>query len=186
MAMMSDVIELAEGGGRLVDVGRKLFSISEVVEAVGDMVRPIADEKGLKVRIVSPDADRRVGHRSALSRVLLNLTINAIKSTDEGYVEIAAGPSAELGVPFSVRDTGRGITPAAFDTLVYPLRPSRTRSESLLCERGLGLNICQKLLGAMGSELEVETRPGWGTRFHFQLDLPLSSAPPFSQGPEEA
>ncbi len=185
-AMMSDVIELAEGGSRLVDGERAPFSIKAVFEAVEDMVRPIADEKGLEVRTLSPHEDWRLGHRSALNRVLLNLTINAIKSTDYGYVEIEAEPSAKLGVAFSVRDTGQGIPPAALDTLLHPFRPSRTRNESLLCQRGLGLNICQKLLGAMGSELEVETRPGWGTRFHFQLDFPLSSVGPLSQGPERA
>jgi signal transduction histidine kinase len=171
----NDVIELAEGGGELVDVELSAFSSSEVLESVADMVRPIAEQKGVDMRTLVVDHDRRMGHRSALSRVLLNLTTNALKFTDEGYVEMTAAPAGARALAFSVRDTGQGMTPAAVETLYRPFRPSRTRAEPVLCGTGLGLRICQKLLHTMGSTLEVETRPGWGTRFHFELELPSVS-----------
>jgi signal transduction histidine kinase len=173
-----DVVELAEGGGWLVDREPALLSIREVIESVADMVRPIADDKGLDVRIRTPAVDLRVGHRSALSRVLLNLSANALRFTDEGDVEISATPSPNGWLRFSVRDTGPGIPAGAIEHLARPFRVSRARSEYLLCETGLGLSICQKLLQAMDSQLEVETEPGLGTRFHFELYLPATSAPP--------
>ena len=171
----NDVMGLADGGGELVDTETAAFSSREVVESVADMVRPIAEEKRIDMRTLVVDDDRRIGHRSALSRILLNLSTNALKFTHEGYVEMSATPAGAHALAFSVRDTGQGMTPAAVETLYRPFRPSRTRAEPVLCGTGLGLRICQKLLHAMGSTLEVETRPGWGTRFHFELELPSAS-----------
>lgn len=171
----NDVIELAEGGGSLLDVEPTAFSSGEVLESVANMVRPIAEEKRVEVRTVVADDGRRIGHRSALSRILLNLTTNALKFTDHGYVEMTAMPAGARALAFSVRDTGRGMAPAALETLYQPFRPSATRDEPVLCGTGLGLGICRTLLRAMGSTLEVETRPEWGTRFHFELELPSAN-----------
>ena len=90
-AMASDVIELARGGDRLVDLDPIPFCVTDILESVRDIVLPIAEEKGLAVRISPPNSDFRIGHPVALSRVLLNLTTNALKFTDEGHVEVRPG-----------------------------------------------------------------------------------------------
>ena len=59
------------------------FSINDIFESVRDIVLPIAEEKGLAVNLESTDADFRIGHPVALSRVLLNLTTNALKFTNQ-------------------------------------------------------------------------------------------------------
>ena len=168
----SDVIELARGGDRLVDKHPSPFSMTETLEAVRDIVRPIAEEKGLTVRLLPPATDHRLGHPLALSRVLLNLTTNALKFTDEGFVEITARPTSLTRVELAVRDTGHGINPDAMNALYQPFRRTRGRSGYYFSGTGLGLAICRKLVLAMGSELKVESRPDWGTRFFFELDLP--------------
>src|SRR5207245_888874 len=86
-SLVSDAIELVHGGDRLVDDLPCPFSVAQTLEAVRDMVRPMAEEKGLSVRILPPAGDHRLGHSVALSRVLLNLTCNAIKFTEQGFVE---------------------------------------------------------------------------------------------------
>ena len=87
-SMASDVIELARGGDRLVDLDPIPFSVADILESVRDIVQPIAEEKALEVRIAAAPGDYRVGHPVALSRVLLNLTTNALKFTSEGFVEV--------------------------------------------------------------------------------------------------
>jgi signal transduction histidine kinase len=171
-AVTNDVIELAKGGSRLSEDDAAPFSIGEVFTSVADIIRPIADEKGVAVRLLAPVDDRRVGHGPALRRVVLNLATNALKFTDAGYVEITAAPSGDRRLSFSVRDTGRGIAPPELEAMVRSFRPSQVQDQYLLGGTGLGLAICQKLLRAMGSELEVETWPGEGTRFHFGLEMP--------------
>jgi len=177
-SMASDVIELARGGDQLVEKEESPFSVTETLESVVDMVRPIAEEKGLTLRFEAPPSDQRTGRPLALSRILLNLTTNALKFTDEGYVEITTRAKGLRGVEFSVRDTGHGISDEALANLYQPFRRSRGRtgrSGYYFSGTGLGLAMCRKLVEAMGSTLEFETRAGWGTRFYFELDLPPAS-----------
>jgi signal transduction histidine kinase len=168
-SVASDVIELARGGDRLVDI----------LESVRDIVQPIAEEKNLVVRVTSPEADFRIGHPVALSRVLLNLTTNALKFTAEGSVEVSAVAPNPRCIEFSVRDTGRGIPPQSMATLFEPFRRRQKPGEYTFSGSGLGLSICRKLVEAMGSVLQVETAPGYGTRFYFVLDLPPAGEPQF-------
>ena len=178
-SVASDVIELARGGDRLVDLDPIPFSVTDILESVRDIVQPIAEEKNLTVRLQPPEADFRVGHPVALSRVLLNLTTNALKFTAEGFVEVTARQSTPQGIEFSVRDTGRGIPPQSMATLFEPFRRRQKPGEYAFSGSGLGLSICRKLVEAMGSSLQVETAPSYGTRFYFTLDLPLAGEAQF-------
>ncbi len=178
-SVASDVIELARGGDRLVDLDPIPFSVTDILESVRDIVQPIAEEKNLAVRVTSPEADFRIGHPVALSRVLLNLTTNALKFTAEGVVEVTAVSRNPRCIEFSVRDTGRGIPPQSMATLFEPFRRRQKPGEYAFSGSGLGLSICRKLVEAMGSVLQVETAPGYGTRFYFVLDLPPAGEPQF-------
>lgn len=176
ISVASDVIELARGGDHLTDTENQPFSVTEVLESVRDIVQPLAEEKDLGIRLLPPAPDSRIGHPVALSRVLLNLTTNALKFTDEGFVEIVARPRGVDRIEYSVRDTGNGIDPDVISTLFQPFHRTSTRSGYRFSGHGLGLAISRKLVEAMGSELRFETRPGWGTRFYFELVQP--PAPP--------
>jgi signal transduction histidine kinase len=176
-SVASDVIELARGGDRLVDLDPIPFSVTDILESVRDIVQPIAEEKGLTVQLSTPEADFRIGHPVALSRVLLNLTTNALKFTAEGFVEVTARQLSPQEIEFAVRDTGRGIPPQSMATLYEPFRRRQKPGEYAFSGSGLGLSICRKLVEAMGSSLDVETESGQGTRFFFVLDLPLAGQP---------
>jgi signal transduction histidine kinase len=178
-SVASDVIELARGGDRLVDLDPIPFSVTDILESVRDIVQPIAEEKNLSVKVTAPDADFRIGHPVALSRVLLNLTTNALKFTAEGSVEVTAIARNSRCIEFSVRDTGRGIPPQSMATLFEPFRRRQKPGEYTFSGSGLGLSICRKLVEAMGSVLQVETASGFGTRFYFVLDLPLAGEAQF-------
>ena len=177
-AVASDIIEFTQGGDQLVEQEPSAFSVTAMLESVRDIVKPIAEEKHLTVRLLAPVHDERLGHPVALSRILLNLTTNALKFTDQGYVEILAQEAGEstTRVEFAVRDSGRGIPPEKVTTLFQPLRKESGRRGQLFSQTGLGLTICRKLATAMKSELKVESRIGWGTRFYFELDLPIVQA----------
>lgn len=171
-SVASDVIELARGGDRLVDLDPIPFSVTDILESVRDIVQPIAEEKSLEIRVTTPPTDFRIGHPVALSRVLLNLTTNALKFTAEGFVEVTARQLGPREVEFAVRDTGRGIPPQSMATLFEPFRRRQKPGEYTFSGSGLGLSICRKLVEAMGASLQVETSAGTGTRFYFVLDLP--------------
>jgi signal transduction histidine kinase len=173
--LVNDVIALARGGDRLIDRELVPFSTSAVMHSVADMLRPIAEEHKLALRVVTPSVDGRLGQPIALSRVLLNLASNALKYTITGEVSISAIDLCPTHVRFEVADTGPGI-PA--DVMPGLFEPFGERAGGGRCRRfsqtGLGLAICRKLLRNMGSELQVESGPDRGTRFFFELALPVA------------
>lgn len=170
--LVSDVIELARGCDRLLDRTPVPFSVSEMLNGVLRVVQPIAEEKRLAVYAQLPEVDARMGYPAALSRVMLNLVTNALKFTNEGYVEISSRQISRSAVEFSVRDTGPGIPDEELTTLYHTLRKRHRSKGQVLSSSGLGLSICRRLVTAMGGELQVQTAVGRETRFHFVLDLP--------------
>src|SRR3989441_1821591 len=137
-ATASDVLELARGGNRLVDRAPAPFSVAETFASVRSMILPIAEEKGLAVRVIHPVPERRVGQARALSRVLLNLATNAVKFTDTGFVELAARPIDRKRLEFSGRDTGGGVDPALVRTLSPPAPPLPASARHPFSLPGLG------------------------------------------------
>jgi hypothetical protein len=111
-----------------------------------------------------------------LRQVLLNLLGNAVKFTERGEVRLSVehqgNTATRARLRFSVRDTGIGIAGGDLATIFIPfhqLDNPITRAEG----SGLGLTISQRLVRLMGSQLKLESRPGQGSRFWFDLDLPL-------------
>ena len=173
----SDVIELASAGDNLADPEPRPFTVREALTSVHSVVQPIAEEKGIMLRIRGESDEPRMGNPVALSRVLLNLTTNALKFTDRGEVEIAVVECGNDRLEFSVRDTGRGIPADILATLYQPFRRTDGRTSGYYFSgSGLGLAICRKLVRVMGSELQVQTELNVGTRFHFELDLPKAKS----------
>lgn len=174
-AMVSDVMELARGGDRLAAGEPAPFVVAEVLESMRSIVAPLAEEKGLVLDVLVPPRDVRVGHGAALHRVLVNLVTNALKYTPSGEVAVRVDVRSPSRLAFHVRDTGRGIPPTVLAQLFQTFRRRVTGEDFAFSSAGLGLAICQKLLGAMGSRLEVESVEGAGTTFRFELELPASS-----------
>ena len=170
-ALTNDLIEFERGGGSLLAGGPVAFSVAGMMYAVRDIILPIAEEKGLSVVLTPPAADWRVGHSAALHRVLLNLSTNALKFTDEGRVEVTARQLSRTLVEFSVADTGRGLPDTIMQSIVDPESPAAALGSKSFSSSGLGLSICRKLVAGMGGELKAETIPGSGSRIYFALDL---------------
>jgi signal transduction histidine kinase len=174
MQLACDMIDSVRGAERLVGERPSEFSIRQTLESVRDIVRPMAEEKGVEVGVVLPSDDIRVGLSAVLNRILLNLTSNAIKFTSDGIVTLAATQVSPTVVDFSVQDSGREIPPEVMEQLFRPFRRSDARRTRTFSSAGLGLSICHKLVLALGSELRVTTSSNKGTRFHFLIDLPIA------------
>jgi signal transduction histidine kinase len=167
--LASDVVD-AINGDRLVD-GRSIpFSISEVMLDVCAIVRPLGEEKGLALRTTFPQVDGRVGYPSALSRVLLNLTSNAVRYTERGSVSVGCTELTPTRVEFWIEDTGRGSPDSVLAMLFDGFRPAAAGMR--FSSAGLGLAICRNLLEKMASSLQVKTAIEQGTRFSFEIELP--------------
>ena len=174
VGMANDIMDLA-GSEVHEDWGEsaeETFSIQEIVEQARDTVAPMAEQKRLHIAFYTPAHDTRRGKPVLLGRVLLNLMTNAIKFTDQGRVEVVAEELPGDRVLFSVRDTGRGMSPDALESLdtLFGRSPSRTGYH--FSGTGLGLTMCRRMIEMMGGELQVESELAEGTRFYFELELP--------------
>jgi signal transduction histidine kinase len=175
-SIASDVMDLARQERDLIGDEPEPFSPSEVFRSVERMVQPIVEEKGLELRLVVPDRWRGIGHPHALSRVLLNLTTNALKFTDEGAVHIGVKAASHGRMEYYVQDTGRGISPEQQRTLFQPFkaRSAAAKDGHHFSGSGIGLSIARRLVRAMGSELRLDSSDEAGTRFSFVLGTPRS------------
>lgn len=167
--LASDVVD-AINGDRLVDGQRTPFSITEVLLGVCAIVRPLAEEKNLVLNTTFPQVDGRLGYPSALSRVLLNLSTNALRYTERGSVSVGCTEHSPTLVEFWIEDTGRGIPDNVLAMLFDGFRPGSVGIR--FSSAGLGLAICRNLLEKMGSSLLVDTAVEEGTRFSFRIELP--------------
>ena len=170
--MASDVMDLARGGERLVQDVARPFLLQSVFQQVHDVVRPMAEERGLDLRFETSVTDARMGHGQAVQRVLLNLVTNALKFTATGEVAVIVTSVTASRLRFEVRDTGRGIPDSVLGSLFDAFRRRLKPGQYMFSSAGLGLSICQNLVRAMGGELLVESTPDVGCCFQFELDLP--------------
>lgn len=174
--LVSDLIEMNRHGERRRSEQPTPFAVNSVLRSVHDLVRPTVEEKKLEFVVDPLGADRRMGFPIELSRVLLNLTTNALKFTTEGGVTLSARPNGGSRVLFSVADTGPGIESDKAAVLYQPIRHEPRRDTGYAFSgTGLGLAICQRLVRWMGSDLTMESGQE-GTCFSFELDLPPASS----------
>ncbi len=171
-SLANDLTELGQGGDQLLEREPVAFAIPSLLHSVRDIVQPIAEEKGLEVRIGPVGAEHRVGHPAALGRVLLNLVTNALRCTDVGFVELTAQDLSPTRMEFSVRDSGPGVPKEVIDSLFQPFDALKTARARAFSSSGLGLAICRRLVTTMGGDLRVKSAPDRGSCFYFQLELP--------------
>jgi PAS domain S-box-containing protein len=154
-----------EAGQMPVDV-ETLF-LADVVGEIVDNLRPMGEEKGLKVALINQDGPLPLHSDSKkIEQIVTNLISNAIKFTDRGSVTIRLSDlSAEQHASIAVTDTGIGIgepvIPHLFEAF-YQADPSNTRSYE---GSGLGLSIVKKFTELLGGTVQVSSELGIGTTF---------------------
>jgi two-component system, sensor histidine kinase len=132
----------------------------------------------LTLQIADNVPDGVLGDAPRLKQVLLNLLGNGVKFTEKGGVSIRLSTqlrdAVSARVRFEVEDTGIGIPSASLSTVFQPFHQVDSTRSRLRGGTGLGLAICQRIVQAMGGQLEVSSRLGLGSVFSFTLFMPLA------------
>ncbi|HYE56946.1 MAG TPA: HAMP domain-containing sensor histidine kinase, partial [Rhodothermales bacterium] len=174
-ALFNDLIEIARLEHRSEDLLRPSnFNLSDLLDEVCEMLRPRADEKALTLTFETPPGVYVHADRNRIRQVLVNLVENAIAYTDEGTVTARIYPRGDR-VRVEVMDTGKGIPPDAQERIFerfYRVDPDRSRKSG---GTGLGLSIVKQILHAHGTPVRLDSTPGKGSRFWFEL--PVAAAP---------
>jgi PAS domain S-box-containing protein len=171
LALINDVLDLAKIEARKLELHPSEFGLVEFAHSVAEVFAPRAREKNLRLETAfAADLPRTViCDAQRLRQVLFNLLSNAVKFTQQGGVVFSI-ERAGSGVRFSVSDSGPGIAREDQKRLFEPFAQLGDVSQRT-GGTGLGLNVSRSILEQMGSQLQVESRVGWGTRFWFDLAL---------------
>jgi signal transduction histidine kinase len=149
------------------------FRLRDAVIAVVERYRDGAERRKLELSTQFDSALPNVVHGDLVhaGQILGNLLSNAIKFTEHGSVIVRVTPS-ELGVRFSVTDTGLGIASDVMPHIYEAFRQGDGSTTRRFGGVGLGLSVARQLCTAMGGHIDASSRPGKGSTFWFDLPLP--------------
>ncbi|MDX6689991.1 MAG: hypothetical protein QOG15_1448 [Solirubrobacteraceae bacterium] len=168
LSLINELLDLARIESGKIELHIEPVDCGELLEDVVVGLRPLAEEKCIALRVEAPATPITVhSDRRALKQVLINLTNNAIKFTDEGGVRVSAsGPAGrDSRIAFEVADSGRGIEPDDQARVFAAFEQLGAASADPLGGTGLGLYICQTLSSLIGAEIAFASEPGRGTTF---------------------
>jgi signal transduction histidine kinase len=183
MDLIQDLLDFSRIEVGHLALERAALSVTTLAEDARDLVALSAEAKGLALRIEHTGVEDCwvFGDEARLRQVLANLLNNAVKFTERGEVVLEVGCEARapdapnaperIRLALAVRDTGIGIRDEQRAQVFEPF----TQADASITRRfggtGLGLAICQRLVRQMGSEIELSSRLGAGSRFAFVLEL---------------
>jgi two-component system sensor histidine kinase/response regulator len=187
LTIINDVLAPARSDTGWYRIESESIDLIEVIEDVTSILAPEAIARGLElVSDIDPNIPHRIrGDGLRLRQLLNNLLNNAIKFTDSGLVAIYA-TSSENGLEIGVKDTGVGIDAKRQELMLQPLEQIDSGSLQESGVLGLGLKTGRRLLEAMGSELKIESEPGCGSRFYFDLPVAADLSASYDWKPPQA
>ncbi|MFN2428110.1 MAG: 7TM-DISM domain-containing protein [Candidatus Binatia bacterium] len=180
--IVNDILDVSKLDADQLVLEKLAFRMVDVTEPVLSVMEPLAQRKKLElVHHIDPALPPvLVGDGHRLTQVLLNLVSNAIKFTGAGSVTIRAtlvdAGEREVGVRFSVTDTGSGIPAERREKLFSPYEQGAAEVARLYGGTGLGLAICRQLIQLMGGDIGIDSIEGQGSTFFFDLRLPVGEA----------
>jgi len=181
LTLIVDILDLSR-----IEAGKAELRLGPVelvtrMNAVADIVRVMAVDKQISLDLhLDPTLPAVVlADDKRLSQILLNLLGNAVKFTHVGGVTLRALtlPSVEtlpghVVLRFEVEDTGVGIADDQSERLFEPFEQAGN-AEQRVGGTGLGLAISRQLVRMMGGEVQLESRFGEGSRFWFDISVPV-------------
>jgi signal transduction histidine kinase len=165
LSLIENVLDLSRVEAGQVSVEVHEFEPAKIVREAVDIMAPLADEKGLDLRIATSEDGLLSSDPGKLKQILLNLLSNAVKFTDSGWVEVRAEPTSDGSWTFEVEDTGPGIPKEEQDIVFEAFRQLDHPAKAKAKGTGLGLSLSRVYAGMIGARIEVTSTVGAGSTF---------------------
>ena len=181
LGILNDILDVSKLEAARMSIEQQVFDLDFMLDNLRNLFEEGAAFKHLDLIIdVAACTPRNlVGDTMRIQQIIANLLGNAIKFTEHGYVAVKVAvkkqESTQVLLAFSVEDTGIGIAREDFDKLFQPFSQVDGSITRKFGGTGLGLSISQSLLKLMGGEFRVESQPGLGTVFSFDLQLGIAA-----------
>jgi signal transduction histidine kinase/CheY-like chemotaxis protein/HPt (histidine-containing phosphotransfer) domain-containing protein len=177
---INDILDFSKIEAGKLELEYTGFYLSDVLSNVTNILAEKASAKGIELRIRKTTGipNRMIGDPFRLEQVLLNLTANAIKFTENGAVTVLVSYAGRTSpdratLSFSVRDTGIGMTREQQEKLFSPFVQADGSTTRRYGGTGLGLVISKSLVNMMGGEISVKSEHNNGSNFIFTIDVGL-------------
>ena len=183
LTLLNDILDFSKLESGKFTISKEPFSLKDVVDETVKTLSTQAFSKGLElVCEMPPHLPRQIlGDPMRLRQILTNLLSNAIKFTEQGeivlQVQVARTWPTEIGLRFSVRDTGIGVPSEYRQRILEPFTQVDSSSTRQRGGTGLGLAICAELLRLMGGRLSLQSELDEGSTFSFRLSFDLPTDP---------
>ncbi|MGL1931486.1 MAG: response regulator [Desulfotalea sp.] len=180
LGIINDILDVSKIDAGKLQVERIGFKLSDVMDSLSDMFSTKTAEKEIEfVCSLSNDLPvNLIGDPLRLRQILINLTGNAIKFTQDGEIIVGVSLLVRDGdfvtFEFAVTDTGIGIPEDRLATLFDSFVQADGSTTRKYGGTGLGLSISKKLITLMGGDISLESVLGEGSRFSFRLQFEVN------------
>lgn len=182
--IINDILDFSKIEAGKLDLDIDQSDIYELAEQSSDIITYEVHKKGLEMLLnISPEIPRLIWvDQVRLKQVLINLLGNASKFTEKGEIELklsllpAESNEEEVCIRFAVRDTGVGIKPEKQAKIFEAFSQEDISTTKKYGGTGLGLTISNSLLALMGSRMQLESSPGNGSTFYFDLKVKFENS----------
>ena len=177
LAMLNGMLEIAAARVDGAEVHKEMVDLANLIEEVGEVLRPQAHDKGLELQIAVEESVHGTWSTdpTRLRQVLFNLAGNAVKYTMHGSVEIRALACTDQAgqelLEIRVLDTGPGIAEDERELIFEQFRRGRDEVSAGQEGLGLGLALCREIAALLGGSLSVESTLAVGSVFTFKMPM---------------
>ena len=177
LRIVDDILDYSKLEANRLELEITSFNLRELLEAVLQLMQRPAEGKGLRLELnIDPNVRLPVrGDPVRMRQILTNLIGNAVKFTERGGIQLGVRRLGETAAQhmlrFEVRDTGIGIGQAQQQRLFRAFTQADASTTRLYGGTGLGLAICKRIVDLMGGRIGVQSEPGHGSTFWFEIPL---------------
>ena len=175
LQIINDILDISKIESGKMELETIPFDMHELFESCRTLIMPKAVEKGISLHFYAEPSIGKspLGDPTRLRQVLVNLLSNAVKFTNSGAVKVLTEIKEKAGemvtFHFEVKDTGIGMTKEQIERIFDPFTQAETGTTRKYGGTGLGLTISKNFIELMGGKLAVESTPGVGSKFSFDL-----------------
>ncbi|KTD01562.1 sensory box histidine kinase/response regulator [Legionella geestiana] len=187
LSLLNSVLDIVASGKQADHhIERSPFNIRELLEDIANLERPSIQMKNIELRLmVSDDLPAVIeSDKVKIHRILLNLIGNAIKFTENGFIEIGARitdtKSQSPRMEFSIRDSGIGICDEDKEKIFKKFFRGTASYQGVYAGHGVGLHIVKRYIQLLKGEIHLESQPGAGTCFTVSIPVKVIEAAPLA------
>jgi signal transduction histidine kinase/CheY-like chemotaxis protein len=183
--LLNDILDISKVESGKLELESIPFDLREIVENTVRLLAPTAHAKNVTVYTsIDPALSERFrGDPTRVRQIISNLVGNAIKFTEQGWIDVRAQQISGGKIHIEIEDTGIGIETTQLETIFRPFAQANADITRRFGGTGLGLTLCHQLITKMQGSIRIESQPDKGSCFNVTLPLPAIESSPAPEVP---